>query len=98
MAETAEKLAIGGKAQQAYLSGRIEDVREFDGRWLHLVRLPSPDQYEHPATVEVTADSKLGRKGDELETWVKISGVPNNFKTRDGDTVHSARNFLVAMR
>lgn len=79
------------------LHGRIEYVRKLDDRTFTGIRMPAPDQYSMPALVEVSSQSRLGSKGEDWKGRVRVGGIPNNFTTRDGERVTSARNTLTVV-
>jgi len=77
--------------------GRIEGTRKFEERTFTLIRLPAPDEYCMPSLVEVSSASRLGSKGEEWKGRVRIGGMPNNFTTKDGERVQSARNMITVI-
>lgn len=88
------------KVGQALIAGRIERSTRKQGRegtyFLTLVKLPAPDQFSSPSTVEISSHAQLGTKGDEIRQLVTIAGYPRTYTTKpsrdfpDGETVYTA--------
>jgi hypothetical protein len=69
----------------AQIRGRIASVREIGGArggFAHVIKLPAPDQYTSPATVEVVADERLGPVDSEWAGKVQIGGFGRSW-TKD---------------
>lgn len=87
-------------ASKAYgivlLQGRIQSVRKAEDRTYTVIALPAPDSYSMPGVIEVSSTARLGSAGEDVTVKCRISGMPNNFTTKDGERVKSARNFITA--
>ena len=84
--------------QPTLVTGRIESIRvNTKGGYFFLLRKPAPDAYSMPALLEVSCKVRPGAVGDDWSGLVELSGTPNNYDTRDGDKVKSARNYLHAV-
>lgn len=97
----AEARAIGALGQ-ARIAGRIQGQRRITGasgtHYRTLLKLPAPDAYSAPSTVEVRSDERLGQAGDEISIFVNVGGFPRSFESKgpDGDPVRvtTAENVL----
>lgn len=88
----------------AYIAGRIERSTPKNGKdgryFLTLVKMPAPDQFTSPATVELSSDQQLGARGDEIRVKVRVFGYPRSYTTKpsrdypEGETVYTADNRL----
>lgn len=87
---------------QTRLVGRVAGVRRMSGQGAHyrtLVRLPAPDQYSSPQTVEVRSDERIGQADDELSLIVQVGGFARSFQGKGehgepGAPVRTAENVL----
>jgi hypothetical protein len=100
-AEVAEVKA-GVRSGQAFIAGRVDEVRKAGRFFAHLIVLPAPDEYTSPATVEVIADARLGEAGGTWKGWVRLGGYRRQFMATDKDTgerrqVRTADNKLYAV-
>lgn len=87
---------------EAVIAGRLNLVRRTQTGFVHLIVLPSADQYSMPSTVEVLAKNRLGSAEDEVRVRVRINGYRRTYETRDKETgeitkVHTANNRLFAV-
>lgn len=86
---------------QAYISGKIDTRRTFQAGGKNQVEtrvmLPAADSYSSPAAVAVLSNHSLGNVGDEVQLIVECGGYRDSYKTREGDTVQTARNTLRAV-
>lgn len=80
----------GLKKGEALISGRIVSVRAINtqnGRqWLTLVKLPAPDEFTSPQTLEVRSKDKPGAPGEDLHCKVRLGGWPRSYEAKDRDT------------
>lgn len=81
----------------AILSGRIESTRKLDDEVYTVIKLPAPDEYSMPGTVEVASAQRLGSTGEDVKVRVVISGMSNKYSTKDGEIIKTARNFLTVL-
>lgn len=72
------------------LQGRIVGARRLSTQngtlWLTLLKLPAPDEYTAPATVEVRSGSKLGELRTDWQGRVRIGGYGRSFEQKDRET------------
>lgn len=80
----------GVKLGEALLSGRIVSARAIktqDGRvFLTLVKLPAPDEFTSPQTIEVRSTERLGEVGSDWRGKVRIGGYARQYNTTDKET------------
>lgn len=80
----------GLKMAESLLAGRIVAVRAIktqEGRlFLTLVRLPAPDEYTSPQTVEVRSVERLGDAGADWRGRVRIGGYARQYDVTDKET------------
>ena len=90
----------------AHLKGRVHARRRIqtkDGALVvNVVKLPAPDEYTSPQTVELRSRQPLGAPGDEWEGQVRIGGFGRSYESKDpesGDrrTVQTADNTLTVV-
>lgn len=86
---------------QARIAGRIASTRvknTQDGKlFLTLLKLPAPDQYSSPSTVEVRSPERLGKPDEEVSVLVNIGGYSRSYQVEGDDgkeTVRTAENTL----
>lgn len=74
----------------AEIKGRIVARRRITSRngrlWLTIVRLPAPDEFTSPATVELQSVEGLGDVGDIVRCRVRIGGYARSFDATDPET------------
>lgn len=104
MAEPAQATPIQSAKQQinkGFISGRITTQRRISTStgplFLTVVKLPSQSEFDHPATVELRSNHKLGENGEDWQGAVNLRGMPNSYDMTDKETgekrrVISARN------
>lgn len=93
----------------ALIKGRIAAVRETGGQragFLHVIRLPAPDEYSSPSVVEVFSPQRLGEVDSVWHGRVQIGGYGRSYKKevedpRTGEirqrTIPTADNTLTAV-
>lgn len=90
----------------ALLSGRIFNVRRITGRdggtFVTIIKLPAPDEFSSPATIEVRSRERLGQQGDDVHIKVRIGGYGRSYKATDPETgeqrvVQTADNSLTVV-
>lgn len=90
----------------ARLVGRITQVRKLNGQsgptCRTLMRLPAPDSYSSPQTVEVRGE-RFGQVGEEVAVIVSLGGYPRTYETRGdhgepGESVKTAENVYTFVR
>lgn len=79
---------------QAFLIGRVSDVKRTDKGTYTILATPAPDAYSHPAFHEVGSERPFGRPGDEVKIVVALGGYRRSFRTKDGELIHTVDNSL----
>ena len=95
------------KVPTVTISGRVSSVDPYPvkapTRWTTLVRLPAPDQYSTPATVELVSNHFLGNEGDMLiDVVCSVGGRYRSYPVTDKGTgeirtVRTAENLLTVL-
>ena len=94
---------IASKAPTVTIAGRLSSVeawpRKNPTRYTVLVRLPAPDEFTTPATVEVVSDINPGNEGDLVTLVCRVGGRYRSYTATDkatGEqrTVRTADNVL----
>lgn len=75
------------------LKGRIASKRSYvskGGRvFCAVIKLPAPDEFSHPGTVEVQASTQFGDVGSDVVCRVRVSGFPDSYRKTDPETGES---------
>lgn len=88
----------------SHLSGRISarrKVKTIEGSlWLTMMRLPAPDEFSHPVSVELSSNVPLGEVGGNWSGQISIEGYPKKYDSRpDSDgMVHSIATAQMRLR
>jgi hypothetical protein len=74
----------------ALIRGRISARRRIttkDGAlFITIVRLPAPDEYTSPQTVELRSRQAVGAPGEDWEGHVRIGGFARSYQAADPET------------
>jgi len=90
---------LGVALLKGRIIGRTRKVGK-DGKpfFITLLRLPAPDEYTSPGTVEVRSAASVGDIGGDAHLRVRIGGYGRSYKTTDENgeskTVQTADNSL----
>lgn len=80
----------GPKLGEALVAGRIVGVRSISTQngklWLTLVKLPAPDEFTSPQTIELRSKDRPGSMGEDLRCKVRIGGFGRSYDKTDKDT------------
>lgn len=89
------------KANQAVIVGRIDSVRQFEvqGKRTFETRVvqPAPDEFSSPTSVGILSLNKIGVAGDDVKVLVAVAGFKDSYKSKEGDSIQTARNTLRAV-
>lgn len=85
-AQPAEIPALSSAIARTIIQGKIVGLRKAGQVYLHLVAMPAPDPYSHPSTVEISSESRLGAKDEEIKVVCRVSGFARAYKRTDEDT------------
>lgn len=82
------------------LAGRISSTRMKSGKdgkfFIHVLRLPAPDAYTSPSSVEILSGTRLGEVGSEVSIHCDVAGYGKIVTPRDpqAEQYASADNVL----
>ena len=82
------------------LRGRIDYVRSITSRGQRafrvLLKLPAPDEFSSPSTVEIRSLERFGNVGEDVSVICEVGGFPRSFEAKgdEGGTVRTAENVL----
>jgi hypothetical protein len=85
------------KVNQMCVQGRIEHVSKYEDRFEHIVITPAADEYSKPSLIRVTAESRLGQKGDDVKVVCTFNGWANNYQNKNNDPVKDVKGYFVAV-
>lgn len=75
---------------ETLLHGRIANRRRIQTKngpqVVHVVKLPAPDAFTSPQTVELRGSKSLGEVGDDITVKVRIGGYGRSYKATDAET------------
>lgn len=78
------------KPGEVALVGRIAGKRRIPTQaghlWLTLVKLPAPDEFTSPQTVEIRSTDSLGDIGQDIKVKARVGGFPRAYNVTDKDT------------
>lgn len=92
-AETGAKLALN----QAFIRGRIIEVRRTDNGCYTAITLPAPDQYSQPQSIEVRSKNLLGRPLEDVSVRVSIGGFRRGYQDKHGQKQYATNVVLEAI-
>lgn len=77
------------QTNHGHISGRIVTSRKLNTQQgpliLTVLRLPAPDQYSHPSTIELRSSERLGENDTDWSGYVRLGGMPNNWERTEVD-------------
>src|SRR6266568_4371471 len=85
---------------QMYIAGRIASRRKINTKdgviFLTVAKLPAPDAYSHPITIELRSKTAVGSPGEDWEGVIRVNGFPRIFNLKPDEngeikTVHTAQ-------
>ena len=75
---------------EATIYGRIAHRRRIQTKngpqFIHVVKLPAPDAFTSPNTVELRGLKSLGDVGDDITVKVRLGGYGRSYKATDAET------------
>ena len=93
-------------SQQAQLSGRIVSRRKINTKngpqIITIAKLPAPDEFTSPQTVELRSLGSIGAAGEDFSCIVQVGGYGRSDKSVDAETgeqrqVQTADNSLTVV-
>lgn len=110
MAELATVSPVSNKPKMipnvVFITGKIAGgriVNTDQGRlYLHLVKTKAKDEFSHPGTLEISANTRLASTGEPWEGLCEVTGYPRSFDQTDKETgetktIHTANIQLRAI-
>lgn len=101
---TAQKVTPAGVATlRGRIAAKSRAISTKDGRrFVTVVKLPSPDEFTSPQTVEVRSMAALGDAGEVVSLKVQIGGYGRSYQVEDPSTgdkrsVQTADNSLTVV-
>lgn len=79
---------------QVVIAGRCLEVRRTDSGVFTTIRLPAPDEYTMPQTVEIMSQSLLARPNEDVQVKCVIGGYGKKFTRKDGTPGLQVQNQL----
>lgn len=92
-AQTGQASAPASTAQPSgvvSLKVRITGARRITTKngklWLTLCKLPAPDEFSAPQTLELRSTERLGAEGEDWQGKCRIGGYPRSYPVVDAET------------
>lgn len=84
------------KPGQAYIVGRVSDIKKTDTAVYTIIQTPAPDAYSHPGNHEITSTRLIGRVGEDVKVVVTLGGFRRSYMNKHGEKVFTVDNVLRA--
>lgn len=87
--------------QETVLRGKIMSRREHEDTFYTTMRLPSPDEWTGPQTVEVASQKKFGQVDSIVSIKCQTGGYNRTFNTKEngrGSRIHNTYRFIEEVR
>lgn len=99
MSANPEVTAIGKtpalQANQAFVVGRVSEVRKTEKAVYTIVKTPAPDAYTHPGQHELVSSRIIGKPGEDVRVCVQLAGYGRTYKDKKtGDDIRTVDNTL----
>lgn len=85
------------KLNQIMISGRIDKVSKYEGKFDHIITTPAPDAFSKPSVLRLSSNHKLGDSGEEVKVLANYNGWPNSYENKNNEKVYDARGYFVAV-
>jgi hypothetical protein len=82
------------KVGQAFIVGRIAEVKKTEQWVFTVIQTAAPDPYSHPGNHEVKSRRMIGRPGEEVRVRVQLGGFRRTFKDKHGESQVTVDNKL----
>lgn len=77
-------------APEVTIFGRIANRRRIQtksgAQIVHVIKLPAPDSFTSPQTIEVRGSKPLGQVGEDCTFKVRVGGYGRSYKVTDAET------------
>ena len=79
-----------------FITGKITGKRTYNNISYYLVVCPAPDEYSHPATIEMSSDDASKQIGDTIgNVKCRVSGRQDKWTDKQsGELVKTARMYI----
>lgn len=84
------------KPGQAYIVGRVSEIKKTDNAVYTIIQTPAPDAYSHPGNHEITSTRLIGRVGEDVKVVVTLGGFRRSYNNKHGEKVFTVDNILRA--
>lgn len=85
------------KPGQAFIIGRIAEVKRTENATYTIIQTPAPDAYSHPGNHEVSSRRLLGKPGEEIRVLVQLTGYRRSYTDKHGERQSTVDNRLNAV-
>lgn len=82
------------KPNQAYICGRVNEVKRSENGVYTIVNSPAADSYSHPGNHEIASKALIGKPGEDVRVLVQLGGYRRSYKNKHGETVYTVDNTL----
>lgn len=82
------------KPGQAFIIGRVSEVKRSENATYTIIQTPAPDAFSHPGNHEVSSSRLIGKPGEDIEVVVQLGGYRRSYKNKHGETVATVDNVL----
>lgn len=90
---------------EGIVSGKIKSTRKDKTKegvivFYTVLSTPSPDEFSHPGTVEVSSDDSIGKRDEQVIVRVALTGYSRSWEKQNGpnptdtETIPTATNYL----
>ena len=84
------------KPGQAYIVGRVSEVKRTENACYTIVQTPAPDAWSHPGIHEIVSARLLGKPGEDIKVVVTLKGYRRTYKNKHGENQTIVDNSLSA--
>lgn len=86
--------AAAVKPMHVLVQGRVEAVRRYQSSNYTLVKIPAPDEYSNPSTVEVRSSQRFAEVGEGVKVLCVLSGYAKKPRQITDRTTGEIRSFV----
>lgn len=85
------------KPGQAFIIGRIAEVKRTENFTYTIIQTPAVDSYSSPGNHEVCSRRMLGKPGEDIRVLVQLSGYRRSYTDKHGEKQYTVDNRLNAV-
>lgn len=86
--------AVAVKPMQVLVQGRVESVRRYESSSYTLVKIPAPDEYSNPSTVEIRSKQRFAEIGESIKVICVLSGYAKRPRQITDKKTGEIRSFI----